>query len=261
MKLAAMLLSVMAIAASTSCAKDENTGSTNNGSSDGSDEVIDVKYTMGYYHPTKKIKKAEPVDYWQEVYYIFSWEGYNLKSITKKYTNNHPDVVYECHYSKNGYITSWTKHQEGEEDLTFKYDYKKNSIDFATTLGEYAEYTFDNNGVLTKIGSSLVTMQNGNAVKIGTTNYRYDEHPNPFSDLLFEELNIVLPMDDMNDGCSVASKNNGLYSNYVATGDNDDHYWDIEYDADGWPIRWYSVTNNGTSSSGVHTKYTIEYYN
>ncbi len=257
----------MAIAASTSCAKDENTGSTNNGSSDGSDEVIDVKYTMGYYHPTKKIKKAEPVQNGQPFYYVFSWEGDNLKSITAKSKDYNysdiSDIVYECHYSKNGYITSWTIHQEGEEDLTYKYVYKKNSISivYATPLGEYAEYTFDNNGVLTKIGSSLVTMQNGNAVKIGTRNYIYDEHPNPFSDLLIEELNIDLPMDDMDDGCSFVSKNNGLFSNYVATGIDDVSYWGIEYDTDGWPIRWYSVINDGTSSSGVYTEYTIEYYN
>jgi len=262
MKLAAMLLSVMAIAASTSCAKDDNTGTSNNGSSGGSNEVIDVKYTMGYYHPAKKIKKINPHDELFGDEYVFLWDGDNLKSITIK-NQPYPDVVFECHYSNNGYITSWTEHEEGYDDDIRTFDYKKNSIVEVTPLGDNVMYTFDNNGVLTKIGNKLVTMLNGNAVKIGTQNYIYDEQPNPFLNLLFPSIQLYFtwPMEDMNDGCSVASKNNGLYSNYVATGDNDDYYWDIEYDADGWPIRWYSVTNNGTSSSGVHTIYTIEYYN
>jgi hypothetical protein len=57
-------------------------------------------------------------------------------------------------------------------------------------------------------------------------------------------------MVEGDDGCSVASKNNGLLSVFV---EDDDYYWYIEYNHDGWPTAWHS-------SDGA-TWYTIEYYN
>lgn len=254
MKLAAMLLSVMAIAASTSCAKDENTGSTNNGSSDGSDEVIDVKYTMGYYHPAKKIKKVDDV-------FEFSWDGDDLKSITYKSPFLTHSVIYECHYSKNGYITSWTKHEEGDEDVVENVTYEANSI--YTNLGmtsygpiTYNKHTFDNNGVLIKDGSTLVTMQNGNVIKYGTKNIVYDNHPNPLFNIwppigINDYLSPFGGNSSEDFDISFFSKNNGLVSSLADT--TSDYYWYIEYDHDGWPTAWHS--SNGA------TRYTIEYYN
>lgn len=238
----------------SSCSKDENTDTSNNDSSGGSDEVIDVKYTMGYYHPAKKIKKISTFQC--SNVYEFSWDGDNLKSIKViSYWGSPGRSSYDCHYSKNGYITSWTTHEKGKEDCVENITYEANSIytNIVSSIGtlKWKEHTFDNNGVLIKNGSTLVTMQNGN---VGTI--YYDNHPNPLLNL-WPPIGIdddISPIDNFD--ISFFSKNNGLNK---TTDTSADYYWYIEYDNDGWPIGWYSYSRN--SSNPVFKQGAIEYYN
>lgn len=256
-----MLLCAASITVFSSCSKGDN----NSGSSGRSDEVINVKYSMGYYHPAKKIKKV--LAGLEQDVYEFSWDGDDLKSI--KYTDANFGITrtYYCHYSKNGYITSWTTHIEGEEDRVENVTYEANSIytNRETVFGtmKWDEHTFDYNGVLIRDGSTLVTMQNGNVIKHGTTTIVYDNHPNPL-------LNLWPPSDSFSflsplyagGGHSYAfdvgffSKNNGLTSTLADT--TRDYYWYIVYDQDGWPIRWHSYEKIHELTD---TWYMIEYYN
>ena len=201
-----MMLSVVAIAASTSCAKDDTTGTTNNGTSDIDNPTgyASRGYTMGYYHPEKKVKKisyseytkylAPDNDYYYEyddstdfkVKAEFTWDGDNLKTITIG------TDVYNCQYDSLGYISSWNwdnkryffEYNSYYSDIT---EYDKN--DPYPMLG----WDFDDNGILTNVnysyGTTNVTMVNGNAVKIETYNhdtfsYSYDNKKNPFANLL-----------------------------------------------------------------------------
>ena len=203
-KLLTLVLAVTIIAAVSSCTKEEIDNNTpNNNTNNGN---APRGYTMGYYHPEKKIKKisfsqfskyyntnshnGDSTDF--KVMAEFIWDGDNLKTITDGQRSG------ECVYDSLGYISSWTLNNSNK---VYSYSYNT-GVNANGCITEYlgavsisnmgTVWNFDNNGILVGLGITYfdtVTMANGNAVEVGTDyyghfSYSYDNKKNPFKDLL-----------------------------------------------------------------------------
>lgn len=178
-----MLICVAMAAVISSCSKDD----------DGSSSSQIGNYTLGKYHPSKKIGKL--TIYAKEGMYAynpwtcycdFSWDGDKIKSI--KYTDEYGGVTtYNYSYYDNGYISSIN----GKE-----VKYSKNRVKMYNDEWIYGDeevgygiFWFDDNGQLTQMNYDKVNMVNGNPqgwIESGEE-MTFDNHPNPFKDIILPE--------------------------------------------------------------------------
>ena len=249
-KLMVVLLCAASIATLSSCSKDENTVTTNNGSSEGDSPNGNTprKFSFGYYHPEKKLKKV-CYHYYEDEYngernivYNFIWDGNNLTRIVEIYGSYYGSYsnTFECFYDDKGYITKWNYVGSGGH-LTFDYGYEENAI----TYGSYGDdYRFDNDGnMIWHYFWGNVTMKNGNLITNRYDYEDYDNHPNPYTNLLIpNSIHGMFPFQEMD--AYTISKNN-----YI-------DYSTMEYDSDGWPIRWLETSTS--YPDGLYI--TFEYY-
>lgn len=266
----------------SSCAKDENTDTTNNGSSgrDNPTENAPRGYTMGYYHPERKIKEIKYYDISSQINggvieYAdtvvirrteFTWEGNNLKTI-KENCGWSDEKIHECQYDSLGYISSWSL---GNKCMNYHYYTKGNS-----TYSYYGnaiighifyympidiEWTFDDNGTLLTGYDNEITMQNGNAtgIKVGNEyhTYSFDSKKNPFTDLIGPPLsehsmcNVIYEVsyNDTRDNYDIPdllsySKNNLIPTNKTFSYDGwtKTYTYNVNYDTKGWPVKWECI--------------------
>ncbi len=137
LKMMAMLLCVAALSITTACTKEGEDSNTNGGSGNGGNSAtIAYPFSLGYYHPEKKVKKVtvyqtdNSYDEWKSTYY-FTWNGNDLDSITFYHYYTCPSYGLgddECNgyycfsYNEKGYINTvhsyLTHHYIDSEDYT-----------------------------------------------------------------------------------------------------------------------------------------------
>lgn len=170
---------VLLCALTVACSKDE-TGDSGNGSSSGRRPVATAhKYTYGYFHPEKKVKKIIESynSEWNNdsIVYEFTWSGNNLQTIKETEYSEYSGTsitTYTYHYGMDGYIDQIIeKEQDRIHGDTFYFVYRNNDIAYYTTemrqyLGnDYIEImkpTFDANGNLTAYNDYPVTYGTNN---------------------------------------------------------------------------------------------------
>lgn len=214
LKYLALILCIAAFVSFSSCSKDNENGSSSNNSTS---QI--GNYTLGKYHPSKKISKltiyahegttvsVNPLPH----YYDFTWDGDKLKSI--KFTDRYDNVTtYDYVYSDNGYIASIN----GKEVM-----YSKNRVKMY--IGKYdfsgddggdgiGVFWFDDNGQLTKLNFDEVDMVNGNpqGLTLHEREITFDNHPNPFKNMIFPE-SIYSFLIELGLEAAPVSSNNGQY--------------------------------------------------
>jgi len=200
LKLMAMLLCVGSLTSLSSCSKDID-------DENGNETSMQVgNYTLGKYHPAKKISHLRFVSSGiggygaEEILYTFSWDGNNIDKIVEKY--KYGEISYKYYYGDNGYIT---KIEDGEGRIYSVGYWKDKVLLFGTSDSdwEYGHYNsmrfeFDNNGTPVKIsgtdvgggGRDELNMVDGNPTNItyrngyGSHTLTFDNHPNPLKDII-----------------------------------------------------------------------------
>lgn len=201
LKLMAMLLCVVSLTSLSSCSKDID-------DENGNETSMQIgNYTLGKYHPAKKISSLRFVSSGiggygaEEILYTFSWDGNNIDKIVKK--DKYGEISYKYYYGDNGYIT---KIEDGEGRIYAVGYWKDKVLLFGTSDfdWEYGSpysmgFEFDNNGTPVKIlGTGVVgdgvrdelNMVDGNPTNItysnsyGSHTLTFDNHPNPLKDLI-----------------------------------------------------------------------------
>jgi hypothetical protein len=246
LKLMAMLLCVVAFASLSSCSKDDDSGS--------SSQI--GNYTLGKYHPSKKISKLTIESHDPQVvsmyprahYYEFIWNGNKLKSIKFTDEEGH-NATYDYTYSDNGYISSITYKDNANSGIVKEVYYSKNRVkmylgkyDLSADDDGYGVFWFDDNGQLTKMNYDEVNMVNGNPQ--GLTLYEreitFDNHPNPFKDIILPE-SIYSFFINLGLEAAPVSSNNGQY--YKVDGYENEN-------ANAYPTRF-----RGANSSSMEIEY------
>lgn len=170
------IIAILLLCALTAaCSKDESNGSSNR-----TPVATAHKYTYGYFHPEKKVKRIVTSynSEWSSgdsTVYEFTWLGDNLQSIkeTIHYEYSNPRIfTYTYHYGGDGYIDQIIeKEQDRIHGDTMFFIYRNNEIAYYTTelrqyLGndfcETMKPTFDANGNLTAYDDYPVTYGQNN---------------------------------------------------------------------------------------------------
>lgn len=159
---------VLLCALTAACSKDE-TGGSGNGSSSGRRPVATAhKYTYGYFHPEKKVKKIVETRSWGNDSTVceFTWTDNNLLSIKTTEYNTYSDpsiTTYSYHYGGDGYVDRIITKQEGRihSDTTY-YTYMSDEVryyepDWTSNHTSGMGYTFGADGNLTACHDYPVT--------------------------------------------------------------------------------------------------------
>lgn len=227
LKLMAMLLCIAALSFTTSCTKEGEETNTNGGSGNGSDSSTAYPFSLGYYHPEKKVKKVtvyntdNSYEEWKSTF-DFTWNGNNLDKIAYNCYSHYQtqdsedwelNGYYKFSYNDLGYINAIHTHSqiEGNEygyDDVDSIHYRKvsrygitryrvwigeDSQDPLYDLDMYGYYDgllfgFDTNGILDMYNRHEVMLSDGNIMQWhNTVLHEYDNKKNPFKDLIFNE--------------------------------------------------------------------------
>ncbi len=224
MKVVIMLLCIVSNMSLSSCIKDDNNSSNQFGN-----------YTLGYYHPSKKISKLTIYAHETMVismtplphYYEFSWDGNDLKSITAVGRNG-DTVAYEYVYSDNGYITS-INHRVDQYSGVQEVMYSKNKVKMFNSNYDYLGYGvfwFDSDGNLTSMNNTNISMSDGNpqGLFFSGTEITFDNHPNPFKNIILPESIYKLFSESAYEAVPISSNNSKYIHDIYYETDNDNSY-------------------------------------
>ncbi len=246
-KFLALMICATVILGMTSCTEEEN---SNSSSGNSSGEI--GNYTLGYYHPTKKIKKVLYQDHvgrsWKSL--SFTWDGDNLETVIEEPSN----ITYYFYYNSNGYINKIVSQRQGYTNShTTTIIYSRNTVEDPSSA---LKYQFDNNGTPTMLDDEPLSVLNGNISSYINATIRYDNKTNPFKNLIFPGIELELMLGYVyDDGSSILPTTLPFLltlSNNNITGINDGGNHNIEYDGD-YPV----LISDGYG--GIQT-ISIEYY-
>lgn len=238
----AMLLCVAAFATLSSCSKDDDSSSSSQNNSSSSQIG---NYTLGKYHPSKKISKL--TIYANEGMYTynpwtcycdFTWDGDKIRSI--KYTGKYGEIItYNYSYYENGYISSINDNEVKYSKNRVKMF--KRDLEYGDNEVGFGVFGFDDNGQLIRMNYDEVNMVNGNPqgwVAHGEE-MTFDNHPNPFKNIILPETIYYLFGDLVLDAAPISANNS--------------QYHEVTYeteDANAYPTRF-----RGSNSTNMIIEY------